>query len=61
MSAPSATGLGPAPPPSAEVASSERSLRLLELTINRKLDGLIHGDHQSTALGAGSEGGEGRL
>lgn len=45
----------------AELASSERSLRLLELTINRKLDGLIHGDHPSIALGAGSEGGEGRL
>jgi uncharacterized protein (DUF58 family) len=45
----------------AELASSERSLRLLELTINRKLDGLIHGDHPSTSLGAGSEGGEGRL
>lgn len=43
-----------------ELASSERSLRLLELTINRKLDGLIHGDHQSIALGAGSEGAEGR-
>jgi uncharacterized protein (DUF58 family) len=45
----------------AELASSERSLRLLELTINRKLDGLIHGDHQSIALGAGREGAEGRL
>ncbi|HWJ98904.1 MAG TPA: DUF58 domain-containing protein [Acidimicrobiales bacterium] len=44
----------------AALASSERSLRLLELTINRKLDGLIHGDHQSIALGPGSEGAEGR-
>ncbi len=61
MSAASPAHLGPAPPPTAEIASSERSLRLLELTINRKLDGLIHGDHPSTALGAGSEGGEGRL
>ncbi|WP_421120906.1 DUF58 domain-containing protein [Aquihabitans daechungensis] len=61
MSTPATATLGAAPPPTAEVASSERSLRLLELTINRKLDGLIHGDHQSTALGAGSEGGEGRL
>ena len=50
-----------APTGTAELASSERSLRLLELTINRKLDGLIHGDHQSTSIGAGSEGGEGRL
>ena len=53
--------LGPAPDPIASVASSERSLRLLELTINRKLDGLIHGDHQSVAIGAGTEGGEGRV
>jgi uncharacterized protein (DUF58 family) len=61
MSASASTDLGPAPPPTADVASSERTLRLLEITIDRKLDGLIHGDHQSTSLGAGSEGGEGRL
>jgi uncharacterized protein (DUF58 family) len=59
MTAPTAPITGA--PATAELASSERSLRLLELTIDRKLDGLIHGDHQSTSLGAGSEGGEGRL
>ena len=61
MSAPATTALGPAPPPATEVAAAERSLRLLELTIQRKLDGLVHGDHESTSLGAGTEGGEGRL
>ncbi|WP_426573448.1 DUF58 domain-containing protein [Aquihabitans sp. McL0605] len=53
--------MSPAPGAVAEVTSAERSLRQLELTINRKLDGLIHGDHQSLAVGPGSEGGEGRL
>lgn len=61
MSAPATTAIGPAPPPATEVAAAERSLRLLELTIQRKLDGLVHGDHESTSLGAGTEGGEGRL
>ena len=61
MSAPAPTAIGPAPPPATEVAAAERSLRLLELTIARKLDGLVHGDHESTSLGAGTEGGEGRL
>lgn len=51
----------PAPDPIASVGASERSLRLLELAIDRKLDGLIHGDHESTSLGAGTEGGECRL
>lgn len=56
MSPPAAAGSAVA-----EATSSERSLRQLELTINRRLDGLIHGDHQSLSIGAGSEGGEGRL
>ncbi|MCU1369342.1 MAG: hypothetical protein JWO77_536 [Ilumatobacteraceae bacterium] len=55
------SALSPEAPATTELASSERSLRLLELTINRKLDGLIHGDHQSTSVGPGTEGGEGRL
>ncbi|MCU1354400.1 MAG: hypothetical protein JWM05_3609 [Acidimicrobiales bacterium] len=43
------------------IAGSERTLRQLELTINRKLDGIIHGDHEGLVPGPGSEGGEGRV
>jgi uncharacterized protein (DUF58 family) len=44
-----------------EVASSERSLRQLELAITRKLDGLLHGDHLGLVPGTGSDAGGGRL
>jgi uncharacterized protein (DUF58 family) len=38
----------------------ERVLRGLELTITRRLTGLLQGDHQSLLLGPGSEPGESR-
>ena len=53
--------LAPAPPPVAGAAASERALRLLELEVTRKLDGLVHGDHLSFALGTGSEPNEGQI
>ncbi|MCU1496100.1 MAG: hypothetical protein JWM47_53 [Acidimicrobiales bacterium] len=43
-----------------DLISSERSLRELELSIGRKLEGLLHGDHQALLPGAGTEAGEGR-
>ena len=46
--------------PPASVAGSEPLLRQLELTITRKLDGLVHGDHQGLVPGAGSDSGDGR-
>ncbi|MEY2463257.1 MAG: hypothetical protein QOH64_1395 [Acidimicrobiaceae bacterium] len=44
-----------------EVVSSEPNLRQLELAINRKLDGLLHGDYQGLLPGAGTDAGGGRL
>ncbi len=37
------------------------ALRKLELTVRRKLDGVLHGDHQGLMPGPGSEAGESRL
>ncbi|OKH81731.1 hypothetical protein EB75_14560 [Mycobacterium sp. ST-F2] len=37
------------------------ALRKLELTVRRKLDGVLHGDHQGLIPGPGSEPGESRL
>ena len=37
------------------------ALRHLELTITRRLDGLLQGDHQGLVPGSGSEPGEGRV
>jgi uncharacterized protein (DUF58 family) len=45
----------------AEITSSERSLRQLELAVNRKLDGLLHGDYQGLIPGTGTDAGGGRL
>lgn len=42
------------------VASREAVLRRLELSVTRRLDGLLHGDHQGLVPGAGSEPGEAR-
>jgi uncharacterized protein (DUF58 family) len=39
----------------------EEVLRRLELTVNRKLDGILHGEHQGLLPGPGSEPGEARL
>lgn len=44
-----------------EIAKSERSLRQLEVAINRKLDGLLHGDYQGLVAGTGTDAGGGRL
>lgn len=46
--------------PRLEKASSERKLRHLEVLVNRKLDGLLQGDHQGLLPGAGGEAGDGR-
>ena len=45
----------------AALAEGEMTLRRLELTVTRTLDGLLHGDHRGLVPGAGSEAGEGRL
>lgn len=55
----------PGPPPanvapSARRASPEEILRRLELTVNRRLDGLLHGDYLGLVPGHGSELGETR-
>ena len=39
----------------------ERMLRGLELTVSRRLDGLLHGEHQGLLPGPGSEPGEARV
>lgn len=41
-------------------ASPEEVLRRLELNVNRRLDGLLHGDYQGLLPGHGSEPGEAR-
>jgi len=57
-SPPTATTDWPAGPPTEHVAELVRSL---ELTINRRLDGFLHGNHQGITPGHGSEPGEARL
>jgi uncharacterized protein (DUF58 family) len=42
-------------------AANEAALRRLELTVTRRLEGLLHGDHQGLVPGGGSEPGEGRV
>jgi uncharacterized protein (DUF58 family) len=41
-------------------ARHEAALRQLELRINRRIDGLLHGDHQGLLYAAGTEPGEAR-
>jgi uncharacterized protein (DUF58 family) len=48
----------PAGPPTEHVVELVRGL---ELTINRRLDGILHGNHQGLTPGHGSEPGEARL
>jgi uncharacterized protein (DUF58 family) len=48
----------PAGPPSATVAEL---VRTLEVTITRRLDGVLHGNHQGITPGHGSEPGEARV
>ncbi|MBW3614810.1 MAG: DUF58 domain-containing protein [Actinobacteria bacterium] len=47
-------------PPVAPPGARERSLRQLELAVTRKLDGLLHGDHQGLVPGTGSDPAGGR-
>lgn len=42
-------------------SGADQTLRQLELTVNRSLDGLLHGDHRGLVPGAGTEAGEGRV
>ena len=44
----------------ADPASVQEVLRRLELQVNRRLDGLLHGDHRGLTPGHGSELGEAR-
>lgn len=44
----------------AAAARREATIRRLELTVTRKLDGLLQGDHQGLVPGGGSEPGDGR-
>ena len=44
-----------------DVVRREDRLRQLELAITRKLDGLLHGDHQGLVPGGGTEPADGRL
>src|SRR5688500_20263108 len=43
-----------------DVVRREDRLRQLELTVTRKLDGLLQGDHQGLVPGGGSEPADGR-
>lgn len=43
------------------MSTAEQALRRLELTITRRLDGLLHGAHQGLLPGHGSESGDSRL
>lgn len=49
------------PPPSLRDERAEVVLRKLELTVKRKLDGLLFGNHLGLVPGAGSEPGESRI
>ncbi len=44
----------------AELAHTRAVLRRLELDVNRRLDGILHGDHRGLVPGHGSEPGEAR-
>ncbi|CAN5811518.1 DUF58 domain-containing protein [soil metagenome] len=48
------------PPPSVSTASPEEVLRRLDLSITRRLDGMLHGDYRGLVPGHGSEQGETR-
>ncbi|GGK77507.1 hypothetical protein Ppa06_37880 [Planomonospora parontospora subsp. parontospora] len=54
----------PAPEPRRSrvaMSTAEQALRRLELTIVRRLDGLLHGAHQGLLPGPGSEAGDSRV
>ena len=46
---------------SGDVIRREDRLRQLELAVTRKLDGLLHGDHQGLVPGGGTEPADGRV
>jgi uncharacterized protein (DUF58 family) len=46
--------------PLTAAAAQEANLRRIELAVTRRLDGLLHGDHQAFNHGSGFEAGEGR-
>ena len=46
---------------SSDVVRREDRLRQLELAVTRKLDGLLHGDHQGLVPGGGTEPADGRV
>ncbi len=52
---------GPAGRPTWDSLDVERRLRQLELTVVRRLDGMLQGGYRGKAAGPGSEPGEGRL
>ena len=56
-----ATATGPTKANPTSPASSEATLRRLELLVTRRLEGLLHGDHQGLVPGGGTEPGEGRV
>ncbi len=51
----------PGAPPRLEGTSADLVLRRLELTVRRRLDGLLQGNHLGLVPGAGSEAGESRV
>ncbi|GAB4079678.1 DUF58 domain-containing protein [Modestobacter muralis] len=53
-------GTGGAPPHFGSGSSSAVLLRRLELTVRRRLDGLLQGDHLGLVPGSGSEAGDAR-
>jgi uncharacterized protein (DUF58 family) len=46
---------------SSDVVRREDRLRQMELAVTRKLDGLLHGDHQGLVPGGGTEPADGRV
>ena len=55
---PSGARTAPGAPPRLLDAGAEVLLRRLELTVHRRLAGMLHGDHQGLGPGPGSEPGE---
>lgn len=55
------TKLPSGPQPGVSGSADAAVLRRLELTITRRLDGILHGDHRGLVPGHGSEPGEARL
>ena len=47
-------------PPRVAGAPAEEVLRRLQIDINRRLDGMLHGDHEGLVPGHGSEPGDPR-